>query len=118
MSLVTLGTATHRATILTKTSTGALVNADSLPTILNVQKNGVDADESAVSVVQAQDDTPANITGMYHLVIDLSGSGLNAIANDQFTILVQSTIQGSLRTQSYTFSVFEASGALPQMDIG
>lgn len=118
MSIVPLGKATHIVPLLAKDSGGQLVNADSLPTVLNVQKNGADASESAVTIVQAQDDTPANITGKYLISCDLSGTGLNVLANDQIVVTVQATIEGTVATAVKSFTVASMSGNAPSIEAG
>jgi len=115
--LVPLGKATHVVPLLVKDSGKQLVNADALPTVLSVQKNGADADEAAVTIVQAQDDTPANIAGFYHVTVDLSGAGLNALANETFSIVVQATVAGTLLTQTYSFTVANLAGNAPSIEL-
>lgn len=116
--LIPLGKATHIIPLLTKGSEGQLKNADSTPSVLNVQKNGADANESAVSIAQAQDETPANITGKYLISCDLSASGLNAAANDQFIITVQATVSGTLLTSTISFTVADMAGNAPKIELG
>lgn len=116
--LVPFGKATFIIPLLTKDSGGALVNPDATPTVLNVQKNGADADEGAVSVTQSQDDTPANITGNYQVSCDLSSGGLNAVVNDQFVITVQAVVSGTILSSAFTFIVADLSGQAPKIELG
>lgn len=90
-----LGQNTVRVPFSVRNASGALSNADSLPTVFNVQKNGSDSTESYVTISQMQDDTPSNITGMYYVVLDLSSSGLNTLANDTLVIDISATVDGT-----------------------
>lgn len=116
--LVPLGKSIFQIPLLTKNGAGALVNADSLPTVLNVQKNGVDADESNVTIKTAKDDTPADIAGKYLVEVDLGTEGLNATENDQFIVTVNAIIAGTTLSQTYTFIVASMSGAAPTIELG
>lgn len=116
--IIPLGKATHRIPMLVKDAGGQLVNADALPSVLNVQKNGVDADEATVTIVQAQDATPANITGHYLVSADLSGGGLNAAANDDISIVIQATVAGTVLSSTHTFTVASLSGNAPSLELG
>ena len=116
--LVPFGKNTFVIPLIVKDSGGSLANADSLPTVLNVQKNGADADEASVTVAQAQNDTPANITGVYNVSVDLSSGGLNAAVNDQFTIVVEATVGGTTVPATFTFTVADLAGNMPSIDLG
>lgn len=116
--VIPFGKTSYVIPLVVKNSGGQLTDADSLPTVLNVQKNGADADESNVTVAQAQDHTPANVTGLYNVTVDLSGSGLNAQVNDQFSITVQATIGGTTVPSVFTFTVANMAGNLPQIQLG
>lgn len=118
MQLVPFGKINHIAPLLVKDSTGSLVNADSLPTVLNVQKNGADASEAAVSISQAQDDTPANITGKYLISCDLTGSGLDVAVNDQIIVTVQAIIASTVVTSTFSFTMADLAGNVPSVEIG
>ena len=116
--LVPLGKATLTVPLLVKDSGKQLVNADQLPIVFSVQKNGADADESSVSIAQSQDDTPANITGMYSVSIDLSAGGLNAVVNDSFAVSIQATVAGTIMTNVFTFTVADLAGNSPSIELG
>lgn len=116
--IIPLGKTIVTIPLLTKDAGGALVNADSLPTVLNVQKNGTDADEASVTITQAQDSTPANITGNYLVSIDISPSGLNAITNDQFIVTVNAIVSSTTLSKSFTFLVADMAGNIPSIDLG
>ena len=116
--LVPLGKSVVRIPLLTKDSGGQLVNADSIPTVLNVQKNGVDAAEASITVSQLQDDTPSNITGNYVVSADLSATGLNVVANDDVIVTVQATVAGTLLTSTISFTMADMAGNAPTIELG
>lgn len=100
----------------TKNSAGQMVDADSLPTVVNVSINGVDADESSVTISQVQDNTPANITGYYQATADNSPTGLNTTYGDQVSVLVTATIGGVITNAVVCYTIADASSA-PSIDV-
>lgn len=69
---------------------GARTDADALPTVTGVFVNGVWDTSLTATITQAQDGTPANITGLYNMSIDLSS--LNE--GDHVSICVEATMSG------------------------
>lgn len=116
--IVPLGKSSITLPLLTKDAGAALVDADSIPTVLNVQKNGSDADEAAVTITQAQDSTPANITGNYLVTVDLGASGLNVVNGDQIIVTVNAIVSSTTLTASFTFIVADMAGNVPSIDLG
>lgn len=94
-----------------KNASGQLVNADSTPTVTDTQLNGADA-AFAPTVAQAQDDTPANITGQY--VITLDGSTL--ADGDEVFIYVSAVVGGTTTTTTKLVSIIDLASGGPSIE--
>jgi len=71
---------------------GQFANADSLPVINQLIKNGVPITINHVTVAQMeQSSTP--VTGFYVVTLDLSSSGLNPSAGDTFDVFIETVYQ-------------------------
>lgn len=92
-SVVDLG-ATWYESFETKRN-GARVDADATPTVTDVQVNGAHsaALTAAAVIAQAQDVTPANITGLYNLSLDLS----SLADGDMVEVSISATINTKVR---------------------
>jgi hypothetical protein len=91
---------------------GQPVAPSSTPTVKNVRKNGADASESTVTIAQAQDATPANITGLYDVTVKLTGaSSLGASVNDDIAITFEFSYDGSTGTAVKSFTMAKLGGS-------
>lgn len=90
--IIPLGTNTTFI-LRTRNASGALVNADSTPTVDDALVNGVSTAITS-TVAQAQDDVPANITGTY--TVQVTTNTLNE--GDDLALLVTAEIGGVTRT--------------------
>lgn len=117
-NLVPFGKATHRVGFNIRSANGELTAPDSLPTILNVQKNGADTVETAVTVEQKQDSTPAPVIGAFELVLDLSVGGLNVLPGDHLSVVVVTTVGGAPVNAVADVTIAEFATDKPEMIIG
>jgi hypothetical protein len=94
----------------------ALVNADSLPTVTGAQFAGTAIATTGISVVQQQDQTPANITGRYYIRIT---NTVTAAWADRGTgqVQISAVIGGITVTEEINFIVVAASTAMPFIDV-
>lgn len=116
--LVPFGKNQHFLSMLIRDQNGSLTNPDELPTIVSVQKNGVDADEATVAVVQKQDGTPGPIAGAYNLVVDLTtATGLAVIPNDTISIVTAVDINGLTINNVADFTMGEFATEKPTVQI-
>jgi len=88
-------------TVFLATSAGVLINTTGLPNVTHIFKNGVEQNAAAttalgLSIVQAQDDLAANITGMYRLTS--TGVAANTTFNDNLIIIINGVISGNTIT--------------------
>jgi len=82
-----------------------------LPTVVTVHVNAVinSAIETAATIVQMQDATPASITGYYRLEFPTTSLS----ATDDVDVTVQATINGTPRTHILRFLIIDQPDLLP-----
>ncbi len=108
--------ATANLPFSTRDASRNLVNADSLPTITGVQVSGSAIATTGFSIVQQQDQTPANITGRYYArITNTVTSGFTDRATGE--IQISATIGGVTCTEEIKFVVVAASSATPYIDV-
>jgi len=99
----------------TRAGDRTLVNADSIPTITGAQRNGSAIATTGMSIIQQQDQTPANITGRYYLrILNTTTSGWSD--GDTGQVQISATIGGITCTEEMNYRVFTNSPALPFID--
>ena len=95
-----------------KSAGQALVNADALPTIANIQVSGVSTTLTGTSIAQQQDAVPANLTGRYRVIIPTTAIALEA----QVEVHIQAVVGGATVTESLQFIVVERTAGMPYID--
>jgi hypothetical protein len=108
--------ATANIPFSTRNRERVLTSADSTPTITGVQLDGTAIATTGFSIVQQQDQTPANITGRYYIRIT---SVVTGAWTDRSTGQVQlaATIGGFTATEEVNFLVVAGSTAVPYIDV-
>ena len=86
---------------------GPAVDADAVPTITALRKNGAGSDEAdatlALTIVQAQDDTPAAIPGEYELTFNSSACA----KGDTLTVYYSATRNGVTSTSKKSITIVD-----------
>lgn len=95
---------------------GTLAAPESLPTITGAQLNGTAIATTNMTVVQAQDSTPANITGRYYVRV-ASTVTTGWADGDTGVIYISATINGYTRTEEIRFRVTAIAAQRPYIDV-
>lgn len=92
-------------TVITRNALKDRVDADALPSVVNVQVDGVDQNLTT-NVTQAQDGTPAPLVGEYHVQVDTSG----LVDGNDVSVLVSAAIGGDVQEVLLGATVISTSG--------
>ncbi|NEP52895.1 MAG: hypothetical protein F6K65_30475 [Moorea sp. SIO3C2] len=114
--LVPLGKSTEWVSFVTENGAGILADPDAGPTVVNVQKNGSDSLESAVTIEQQEDDGPANITGTFFAVFDLAA--LTVAPNDTISATISFQMDGYIKTFPIDLTIGEFAVNEPKVRVG
>lgn len=114
---VVFGKATHTIALNVRASSGgAFIEPDAPPAVTHVHINGAVANTAPITITQLQDSTPANITGRYEAILDLTAAGFNSQINDVITVNFEVLVDGSKAGQTVVISVDAAQVDLPQLE--
>lgn len=94
----------------------SLAAPDSIPTITGAQLGGNAIATTGFSVVQQQDQVPANITGRYYVrILNTTTSGWADGATGQ--VHLSATIGGTTVTEEINFRVTAIAAQMPYIDV-
>lgn len=111
------GKATHTIFLNARSNNGgAFTQPDNDPIVTHVHVNGVVASSDPITITQLQDSTPANITGRYQAVLDLTATGFDSKINDTITIDFETIINGNKAGQTVVVAIEAAQVDKPSLE--